>query len=509
MKVIVVLLTIVSAAFASKAVFSVHDDLLAFPQYQVIISDGFITDIEAERHLRSPPSEAHLKEQQPAVELTRHNAPADDRPPKGTRADDEPTGELYEKLLLKDKEYLCTIPKVAAPEKNATFQAEKQQEHEQELARATDRGWELLSNMEGCLYYISGWWSYSFCHNNQVRQFHQLSPGKGVPNYPPAEDPSVPSFVLGQYESKGRGSAKGGTTKDDPDAAKGQMGVAQLQARGETRYLVQKLGGGTTCDLTGRERKIEVQFHCHPQSIDRIGWIKEVSTCSYLMVVYTPRLCNDVAFLPPRENRAHPITCREITPAADVPAWKSRKSTEIQERLMRTTYETREGEGVKARPIIGGIEVGAKKEVGGDGRRIETSSTAAKLQALEGKDEIVEVVAVGDSVAKGGRVQSLGDEDLRKLELDPKNIEDLRKEVQELAGEKGWRLEIIELSDGTRGLRGVLDIDEETEEGYDEEYYGEDDGEKHPQGEKEGTKREEKNDDENEKDKGWTFKEEL
>lgn len=30
------------------------------------------------------------------------------------------------------------------------------------------------------------------------------------------------------------------------------------------------------------------------------------------MVVYTPRLCDDVAFLPPREDRANAVQCREI-----------------------------------------------------------------------------------------------------------------------------------------------------------------------------------------------------
>ena len=77
-------------------------------------------------------------------------------------------------------------------------------------------------------------------------------------------------------------------------------GMAELQVKGETCDLFQRLGGGTTCDLTGLEGRIEVQFHCHPQSSDRIGWIKEVSTCSYLMVIYALRLCSPcIPDLPP------------------------------------------------------------------------------------------------------------------------------------------------------------------------------------------------------------------
>ena len=68
---------------------------------------------------------------------------------------------------------------------------------------------------------------------------------------------------------------------------------------------------------------VGVQFHCHPQSSDRIGWIKEVSTYSYLMVIYTPPLCHDVAFLPPREYKANAITYGEVVPELDIPGWQS------------------------------------------------------------------------------------------------------------------------------------------------------------------------------------------
>nr|GFD60541.1 hypothetical protein [Tanacetum cinerariifolium] len=76
-------------------------------------------------------------------------------------------------------------------------------EEEKELVRAADRGWELLEGMRGnCIYYLSGWWSYSFCYNNEVKQFHQLPPSRGVPIYPPVEDTSVHSFVLGRFSNK-------------------------------------------------------------------------------------------------------------------------------------------------------------------------------------------------------------------------------------------------------------------------------------------------------------------
>ena len=74
---------------------------------------------------------------------------------------------------------------------------------------------------------------------------------------------------------------------------------------------------------------IEVQFHCHSQSSDRIGWIKEVSTCSYLMVIYSPRLCHDVFFLPPHEYKANAITCGQVVPELDIPAWQHKVRDDI------------------------------------------------------------------------------------------------------------------------------------------------------------------------------------
>lgn len=120
---------------------------------------------------------------------------------------------------------------------------------------------------DNCVFFISGWWSYRFCYNQGVKQFHQLPPSRGVPVYPPMEDPGVPGFMLGTY---GKQLEDDDTPKDDKwdgevalqirgGAKRLRSGHGELVERGETRYLVQKLGGGTVCDLTGKERKVEVQ----------------------------------------------------------------------------------------------------------------------------------------------------------------------------------------------------------------------------------------------------------
>ncbi|TGZ83921.1 hypothetical protein EX30DRAFT_338511 [Ascodesmis nigricans] len=270
------ILSLLAATVVS--LFSVHDDVLAFPQYEILIADAYITD-ESAAALLNPIIPPDAPPSLPANE-----------------------SETHQIMWLKGKKFLCTIPIVLPPPPmNQTEKELSKVEEDKELARATARGWELLADLEGhCLYFVSDWWTYSFCHNREVRQFHQLPP-QANNQWPPPEDPEIQSYILGKVPAEEYNTPNG-----EPGS------TTELQATGELRVLVQKLGGGTVCEDTGKRRKIEVQFHCNSHGTDRIGWVKEITICNYLMVIYTPRLCNDVAFLPARENRANGITCKEV-----------------------------------------------------------------------------------------------------------------------------------------------------------------------------------------------------
>jgi protein OS-9 len=224
--------------------------------------------------------------------------------------------------------------------------------------------------------------------------------------------------------------------------------VAELQTKGGSRYLVQHLRGGTRCDLTGRDRRIEVQFHCHPQSTDRIGWIKELTTCSYLMVIYTPRLCNDVAFQPPQQDEVHSIECREVLSAEQVPEWEAMRDYHLAQQLVDAAAAA-----TPEFPIVGDIEVGAQRLVGTEGKEIEKGRVASA------GEEKVDVVAKREN----GEVQSLSREELEKFDLDPKKIEDLRKRLEELAQGKDWTLEMV-TANGERGLRGIVTTDDDSDD---------------------------------------------
>lgn len=251
---------------ASQHAFSVQDDLLAFPQYEVHFSEEWLSEEQARLHIQSngqPGNEKH-SDIEHYTGRTDHEAHDADAATKEEKLE-------YEMMIHHKQRYLCSIPQVETiVEQTNENDTLSKAEQEKELARANDRGWELLSGMQGnCIYYMHGWWSYRFCYNQDVKQFHQLPPSRGAPVYPPAEDPNEQEYLLGRYdESKLKGDVQAqseerwegeGALEVSEHATRKVGRQGELVTRGESRYLVQKLAGGTECDLTGKERVIEVQ----------------------------------------------------------------------------------------------------------------------------------------------------------------------------------------------------------------------------------------------------------
>jgi protein OS-9 len=189
--------------------------------------------------------------------------------------------------------------------------------------------------------------------------------------------------------------------------------------------------------------------------------IKETSTCSYLMIVDTPRLCHDVAFTPPQENLAHPITCQPVIPESQIEAWaESRVADKINavERLiaehddansnpLREVTEGLEGS-TKRGPIIGGVEVGAQALVGGEGKVIEKSVVVGG-----GKEIYVGTVASSDG-------KQMSKEEMKKLNIaDPKDVEKFKSNLKKLAGRKGWKLDLVDTPRG-REFRGIIEAED-------------------------------------------------
>ncbi|QIW98199.1 hypothetical protein AMS68_003717 [Peltaster fructicola] len=424
--------------------FSVNDDLLAYPQYQIDWSEEFVSEALAESKLqyRQRRSHENIVPEDTGSHVERY------KPPAEPRDKNEAGDEMYhEEMMLDGQRFLCAIPDIATinDESGSHNDTLSKAEQEKELARANERGWELVSGMQGsCVYYTSGWWSYSFCYNGGVRQFHQLPAARGMPTWPPTEDPSTHGFSLGKYT--GSDAKDDGVSTRSAPTRKGELVV-----KGDTRYLVQKLEGGTQCDLTGDERKVEVQFHCDPSvGLDHISLIKELATCTYLMVIKTPRLCNDVAFLPPQKDQPNDIVCQPILQPHEVADYE--KDLSFVKESLRVSKEILEeantaGKAPEPLHIVGEVIVGAHMIVPKDFK-------LQKSSIVGGKETIVATVAKSDG-------EELSKAELNKLGLKgPKDMEKLREKLNKMAGAKGWTLEVV---DTPRGLeyRGIIDGDPE------------------------------------------------
>lgn len=376
-------------------------------------------------------------------------------------------------MTMHGKKYLCAIPVIETPPaQNKTETELAKAEEVRELARASAHGWELINGLDGtCLYYVSGWWSYSFCYGHDVVQFHAV-PTKG--GGPPRKDPNSQEYVLGRLHDPSSASSRKGRNKDKTNTASTPTAAAnneaakttskpppntELQVKGDQRYLVQHMDDGTTCDLTNRPRTIEIQYHCAPGSTqDRIGWIKEVTTCSYVMLVNTPRLCSDVAFQPSAPMRANVISCRTIVPEAHQADWHAQKTLEAKAAMIGQQRK----DAAQTPVSIGGVIVGARQIMGKgeDGKEAPQLKPPRNFKGDSGP--LIEIIALGNT-DEDGKLEVLSDAELEKLDIDPKLVERLKKQIEELAGENGWKLEVVEEGNG-REIRGVIDTQNTDEE---------------------------------------------
>lgn len=177
------------------------------------------------------------------------------------------------------------------------------------------------------------------------------------------------------------------------------------------------------------------------------------------MVIQTPRLCNDVAFLPPQKDSPNLISCTPILSPEEVPAYRSEVANAdasakaaVGERIPNPFGTPEQSESLAS---IGGITVGARKWIP-EGKEIEKTAIVGG-----GKETYIETIA--DSFGK-----LLSPEQLVKMGLgDPKTVERLKKELDKIAGDKEWKLEVFDTPRGKQ-YRGVI--------GDDDDVKGEDKG---------------------------------
>ncbi|KLO12613.1 hypothetical protein SCHPADRAFT_853699 [Schizopora paradoxa] len=407
--VVVVLLAVAVAHDVHARVhFALAEDLYAFPKYRLTFLNGLpVLNDTAQRWLEEGLKGGELEfldqpwnaQMHPPSNLRTIAAQHDDdehqRPFENPTTDvgshDSRPGFTLQKMKLSENtQYICLIP---PPVEEPVRPADEHKQDESSPAQS----WSLLQPLSGsCLYHRQGWFTYSYCHNNAVRQFREMAHSHPHPpgGYVPEEDPEWEAYTLGQSTS---------ARDEGRDLAVNQQQAAlqnnvDIVATAGHRYLKQTWGDGTVCDKTGGPREIEVQFHCSMTMTDTILFVKETKTCHYVMVIHTPRLCGEPGFKTRLEQREEAfIRCREIVDSPDALA-------AVKGRMPESAYpmKRRERTGVIPPPPV----PGTLKEVEGD-------EQTAMVDALEWFTRALEGPSKKTTTGAGGQIDSLA-EKIRK-----------------------------------------------------------------------------------------------
>ncbi|KAH7923498.1 hypothetical protein BV22DRAFT_1015312 [Leucogyrophana mollusca] len=233
----------------------------------------------------------------------------------------EHSGFTLEHMKMGEQDgFICLIPpaRESPPPVQENFDADTRLGH----------SWSLLQPLSGrCLYHRQTWFTYSYCHNQEIRQFRELPRTQPHPpgGYEPIEDPDWEAFTLGRAPPAADVGADVAIAEHNAQAANLEV------ARGPgSRYLVQRWGDGTFCEKTNKPREVEVQFHCSMTMTDSILLVREAKTCSYVLVVQTPRLCGEPGFKSRLESRDESlIRCRHIVDSSYDPV--PSESTQLEQ----------------------------------------------------------------------------------------------------------------------------------------------------------------------------------
>lgn len=149
----------------------------------------------------------------------------------------------------------------------------------------------------------------------------------------------IPPAAAGELAEYGRSlGGKGGFGLSEALREDSLGGLAAASAAlesdvDEKHYITQRWEGGTICDMTGKPRSVEVQFHCSTAGTDTIAFLREIAICEYLVVIHTPRLCAEPLFLggTARDGGAdkpEAISCRPVVEKDVVDRMRAQKQAD-------------------------------------------------------------------------------------------------------------------------------------------------------------------------------------
>ncbi|KAJ2080351.1 Protein OS-9 [Coemansia sp. RSA 988] len=311
----------------------IMEDIHEAPRFRIRMLEELIPDSKLDRVVASIRGLALKAESGPAEQgneqpsdtaekagLDKGATEAGDSDPSSTNA----TEIIYDPFIARAGRkwrFMCQVPRVdrikdARTKSDANQTKHKEGDPQEEERQAIVRGLELLTPLkDNCITYVSGWWTFEYCHGKTVRQYHRMTPDQHG-------HIAEIEYRLGEYSHRRHYPALGPATDDTDyirrDAGYSDVGrTTQIRRIGRKRFLTQIWGGGTLCDITRQPREVEVQFHCDSNSPERITLVEEIATCQYVVVINTPRLCVDPSFYDISASTVYDIKCQQVVPDTD------------------------------------------------------------------------------------------------------------------------------------------------------------------------------------------------
>ncbi|PVU97700.1 hypothetical protein BB561_000422 [Smittium simulii] len=239
------------------------------------------------------------------------------------------TAHFFKKHSQKNK-LLCIVPQLNLSSNE--FDDSQINISEEDKRKIILEGVALLDQLDHkCFSFSKDWWTYRYCHNQSVKQFHKPTTEEiqGKVSFPKLE------FYLGMYSHRKIVSSiddnlyqnvKISPQNNDKDDSllnsdfdqslstehQNIFDTTKAVRANRKWYLSQTWSGGTLCDSTNTPRTIDVQYHCGITSNTEIHQVFEVKTCSYIIIIHTPLLCNNSAFKSTSGSQVYNVNCFNV-----------------------------------------------------------------------------------------------------------------------------------------------------------------------------------------------------
>ncbi|KAG0264898.1 Protein OS-9 [Actinomortierella ambigua] len=305
------LIALDSTASALSSSF-VYNDILSHPQYQLHFVRDPVPQSSVHPNVLRFGNDHHGKPR--AKPQSKQKSIEGETPNEQTQENNPwPKGSRMIMTSSDGQRWACDIPeppeetKAPEPVKLSTAELEKEE------SRLIQQGLELLyATKDACVFLTiqRNYWTYQFCYKDRIEQYHLAQDGKKVVKL-------GDTYTLARFKSNAEESA------DSPAnaAQKSLQKPSKLSTSSRTsikegydrKQLVQEWSGGTTCDLTKKPRKATIHYQCDPGLLkDEITMVNEPATCVYTIVISSPRLCKEPAFVPVPQPEAAVVECRPV-----------------------------------------------------------------------------------------------------------------------------------------------------------------------------------------------------